>query len=53
MAKVVPTKIRVIYGDNHKQSLLSAIEILKSKATVEITDSKMGNKSAINVLKHD
>lgn len=51
MAKIVPTKIKVIYGDNHKKSLWSAIEILKSKVIVEINDSSMGNSSPINDLK--
>lgn len=51
MAKVEPTNIVVIFGDNHKKSILSAIELLKAKVTVETADSKIGNNSPVNVLK--
>lgn len=53
MAKVEPTRIKVVYGANHKKSLWSAFEILKSKVTVETVDSKVGNKSPVNDLKRD
>ena len=52
MASVEPTKIVVIYGDNHKKSLWSAIELLKTKVTIETVDLKIPLNSPINVLKH-
>lgn len=51
MAKVEPTKIVVITGDNHKKSLWSAIGLLKAKITVENVDTKTGSNSSVNVQK--
>lgn len=51
MANVQPVEIKVNFGYNHKKSLWSAIDLLKSKAIDETPDTLRKRTSSVNVSK--